>query len=90
MERFVKVFEAHGRQIMFLKDQNDEGDAKLSIITRIDGSEINFGVVFSGDDADADLDAAFDKADQEAADAYGKALIGCETPFDAFKALSGK
>lgn len=92
MKQFAKLFEAHGRQVLILKDTDSDGDnPKLSIITRMDdGSEINLGPVFEGKNAEEELDAAFDMASQEIADAFAKQLVGCSTAFEAAKALAGK
>lgn len=91
MKPFAKVFESHGRQILILKDTDSDDDHKLSIITRMDdGAELNFGPVFHGDNAEEELDIAFERAGQELADAFAKQLEGCNTAFEAAKALSGK
>lgn len=91
MEKFAKLFEAHGRQVLILKDTDSDDNLKLSIITRLDdGSELNIGPVFEGETAEEDLNMVFDRADQEIADSFGKQLIGCKTAFEAMKALSGK
>lgn len=92
MKQFAKLFEAHGRQVLILKDTDSDGDnPKLSIITRMDdGSEINLGPVFEGENAEEELDAVFDRADQEIADSFAKQLVGCSTAFEAAKALAGR
>lgn len=91
MKQFAKLFEAHGRQVLILKDTDSDDNQKLSIITRMDdGSEINLGPVFEGENAEEELDAAFDKANQELADAFAKQLVGCSTAFEAAKALAGR
>lgn len=90
MKQFAKLFEAHGRQVLILKDKDSDGDnPKLSIITRMDdGSEINLGPVFSGEDAEKELDAAFESVGQEVADTFAKQLVGCSTAWEAATALS--
>ena len=91
MKQFAKLFEAHGRQVLILKDTDSDDNLKLSIITRMDdGAELNFGPVFEGENAEADLDTAFERAGQELADAFAKQLEGCKTAFEAAKALAGK
>lgn len=91
MEKFAKLFEAHGRQVLILKDTDSDDNLKLSIITRLDdGSELNIGPVFEGETAEEDLNRVFDLTSQEIADSLGKQLIGCKTAFEAMKALSGK
>lgn len=92
MKQFAKLFEAHGRQVLILKDTDSDGDSpKLSIITRMDdGSEINLGPVFGGENAEEELGAAFDRANQELADAFAKQLVGCSTAFEAANALAGR
>ena len=91
MTKFAKLFESHGRQILILKDTDSDDNLKLSIITRMDdGAELNFGPVFEGENAEADLDTVFEAAGQELADEFAKQLEGCKTVFEAAKALSGK
>ncbi len=91
MDKFAKLFEAHGRQILILKDTDSDDNLKLSIITRMDdGTELNFGPVFEGEKAEENLDTVFEGAGQELADAVAKQLEGCKTAFEAAKALSEK
>lgn len=91
MEKFAKLFEAHGRQVLILKDTDSDDNLKLSIITRMDdGSEINIGPVFEGETAESDLNEVFDRAGQDIAESFAKQLVGCKTAFEAAKALTGK
>ena len=90
MERWAKLFEANGRQVLITKEYDDDDNPKLSIAIRVEGAEISLGPVFSGEEAEDDRDKLFDAADQEMADNFTKELIGCETAFDVAKAITGK
>lgn len=87
MEKFAKVFESHGRQFLVMKNQNDEGDPKLSIITRIDGAELDLGFIFHDDDGEERMDAAFDAFSVENVKPMAEKLQGVNTPLEAIKAL---
>lgn len=87
MEVWAKLFESNGRQVLVSKEFDDDDNPKVSFAVRIDGSELSLGPVFSGDDAESARDKFFESVDQETVDAFTKPLIGCETVFEAAKAL---
>lgn len=43
MERWAKLFEANGRQVLVTKDVDDDDKPKLSISVRTDGAELTLG-----------------------------------------------
>ncbi|ELY5818848.1 hypothetical protein ACOZZ4_004379 [Cronobacter dublinensis] len=86
MERFAKLFETHGRQILVKKGENSDGDYALSISTMFDGAEMCFNLGF-GDNEDA-LNHALESFTQEQADVFGKKFEGQNNAFEAFKMLT--
>lgn len=93
MERFAHVFEAHDRQVLVRKGENDDGDPTINLITEIQGAELSFALVFSDSDtAEEARDRAFEKVEalEEAATGFAKQLAGAESPMDALRLLSGK
>lgn len=91
MERFAKVFEAHGRQLLVKKSFDDDDRPKLSLIIQAEDSELDLGVCFpEGDTGEALRDKAFDEYGQEKADAYLKTLEGCQYAMDVILAMRGE
>ena len=88
MERWAKLFESNGRQVLVTKDVDDDDNPKLSISSRIDGAELTLGPVFGGDDGEKLLDEAFDAAEQRLADVFTEPLIGCQSVMEAAKVLT--
>lgn len=90
MEKFAKLFEFHGRQILVKKGKDSEDNPKLCIITQIEGAEVDFGLSFSDTDAGWDsLNASFDKdAEIEAvARGFAEQIKDCKTALDVMGAL---
>jgi len=87
MDRFAKLFEGHGRQILVKKGENSDGDYALNISTMFDGAEMCFHLGF-GDNESA-LDHAFETFTQEQADVFGRKFEGQNNAFEAFKMLTG-
>lgn len=87
MERWAKLFEANGRQVLITKDLDDEDNPKLGISIRIDGEELTLGPVFGGSNGDELLKKAFNSAGQDVANAFTEALVGCESVMDATRIL---
>lgn len=84
MEKFAKLFESHGRQVLVLKGEDSERNPQLQIIMQFGGAQITIGPCFSDDEAgDAALDNAFDKFGQEQADVFAQKVEGAENVFDA-------
>lgn len=90
MERWAKLFESNGRQVLITKDVDDDDNPKLSLSIRIDGAELTFGPTFKGNDCDEVLDKAFDAASQELADAFTEPLVGCQSVTEAASVLMNK
>lgn len=89
MEKFAKVFESHDKQFLVMKNQTDDEQPKLSIITRLDGSEMDLGIVFEDSEKGWEaFDASFESFSQKEVDAVGEKLKGITSPIEAFKALS--
>lgn len=88
MERFAKVFETHGRQILVRKGGDSDGDAALCVSTMFSGAEMSFNIGFG--DNDEALDAALSSFTQEQADYFGKQFEGESSAFEAFKILTKK
>ncbi|EAZ1917384.1 hypothetical protein BZD31_22885 [Salmonella enterica] len=86
MERFAKLFETHGRQILVKKGENSDGDCALCISTMFDGAEMSFNLGF-GDNED-EMNNALDNFTQEQADVFGKKFEGQTSVFEAFKILT--
>lgn len=89
MEKWAKLFESNGRQVLVTKEYDDDDLPKVSFAVRIDGAELSLGPVFKGENGEEERDKLFDAADQEMADNFTKPMIGCETPLEAAKALTG-
>ena len=86
MQRFAKVFEANGFQLLAMKSATSDDEPKLSMIMRFaDGMEMDLGPVF---DTDEELNEAFDMVDQETADKFTTAFIGCESTAEVISVLS--
>lgn len=90
MERWAKLFEANGRQVLITKENDDDENPKLSIAIRVEGAEVSLGPVFSGEGGEESRDRIFEAANQEMADNFTKGLIGCETAMDVARVLTGK
>ncbi len=86
MERFAKVFESHGRQILVRKGEDSDGDAALCISTMFSGAEMSINLVF-GDNDDA-LDKALETFEQEQADHFAKQFEGQTSAFEAFNQIA--
>lgn len=86
MERFAKLFESYGRQILVKKGENSDGDCALCISTMFDGAEMSLNLGF-GDNEEA-MDNALDAFTQEQADVFGKKFEGQMSAFEAFKQLT--
>ena len=86
MERFAKLFESYGRQILVKKGENSDGDYALCISTMFEGAEMSFNLGF-GDNEGA-MNNALDSFTQEQADVFGKKFEGQTNAFEAFKALT--
>lgn len=85
MERFAKVFEAHGRQLLIKKSVDDQSDQpKLSLILQFEEAEMDLGICFPDTDEGTALrDKAFDEYDQAKADAYLEPIKDCASAFQA-------
>ena len=85
MERFAKVFEAHGRQLLVKKSVDDQSDQpKLSFVLQFEEAEMDLGISFPDTDEGAELrDKAFDEYDQAKADAYLEPSKDCTSAFEA-------
>lgn len=85
MERFAKVFEAHGRQLLVKKSVDDQSDQpKLSFILQFEEAEMDLGISFPDTDEGAALrDSAFEDYTQEKADAYLEPIKDCTSAFEA-------
>lgn len=86
MERFAKLFETHGRQILVKKGENSDGDCALCISTMFDGAEMSLNLGF-GDNEDA-MNHALESFTQEQADVFGKKFEGQTSVFEAVKKLT--
>lgn len=86
MERFAKVFESHGRQILVRKGENSEGDAALNISTMFSGAEMTISLSFG--DNDEAMDKALDTFEQQQADRFARQFEGESSAFEAFKAIT--
>lgn len=84
MERFAKVFEAHGRQLLVKKGIDEADRPKLCLIMQFEEAEMNLGISFPAtDEGDELLELAFNEYDQAKADAYLEPLKDCATAFEA-------
>ena len=83
MERFAKVFEAHGRQLLVKKSVDDQSDQpKLSFVLQFEEAEMDLGISFPDTYEGAELrDKAFDEYDQAKADAYLEPIKDCTSAF---------
>ena len=88
MERFAKVFESHGRQILVRKGENSDGDSALNISTMFSGSEMTISLAL-GDNSEV-LDKALENFEQEQADHFAKQFEGQSSAFEAFQSLTGR
>lgn len=86
MERFAKLFESHGRQILVRKGENSDGDCALCISTMFDGAEMSFNLGFG--ENDEAMDKALEAFTQEQADVFGKKFEGQTNAFEAFKSIT--
>ncbi|UGO51926.1 hypothetical protein DIENCEPHELON_56 [Klebsiella phage vB_KaeS_Diencephalon] len=88
MERFAKVFEVNGRQLLVMKSATSDDEPKLSAIMRFDdGMEMDLGPVFKTDD---ELNAAFDQFDQERAERFTAPFAGLESTAEVISVLAGR
>lgn len=85
--RFAKVFDSNGRQLLVKKDTSDNGEPKLSIIAVFSDAEMDFGVNFKGENAEANRDEGFNKFTQVEADKFTSQIVGIDSAFDALVAL---
>lgn len=90
MEKWAKLFEANGRQVLVTKEYDEDDLPKLSFAVRIDGAELSLGPVFKGENGEADRDKIFEAADQAMADNFTRPLIGCQSVIEAAQALTDK
>lgn len=90
MEKWAKLFESNGRQVLVTKEYDDDDLPKLSFAVRIEGAELSLGPIFKGEHGEEERDKLFESADQEMADNFTKPMIGCDTVLEAAKALAGK
>lgn len=88
MERFAKVFESHGRQILVRKGENSDGDAALNISTMFSGAEMTISLVFGNNNEV--MDKALDDFQQEQADHFAEQFEGQTSAFEAFKSLTSR
>ncbi|SER26137.1 hypothetical protein SAMN05216522_11748 [Rosenbergiella nectarea] len=89
METWAKLFESNGRQVLVTKEYDDEDEShKLSVAIRIEGAQISLGPVIKCEDAEGVLDRVFNAFNQESADNFTQKLVGCETVYEAVKALN--
>ncbi|VEC00038.1 Uncharacterised protein [Cedecea lapagei] len=86
MERFAKLFESHGRQILVRKGENSDGECALCISTMFDGAEMSLSLGF-GENEEA-MSNALESFTQEQADVFGKKFEGQNSAFEAFKSLT--
>lgn len=88
MERFAKVFEAHGRQLLVKKSFDDDDRPKLSLIVMAQDAELDMGFSFpEGEVGEGNRDKVFDEFDQEKAEKYLKTLEGAEYAHDMILAM---
>lgn len=86
MERFAKVFESNGRQVLVMKSTTSDDEPKLSIIMRFsDGNEMDLGPVF---DSDEELNSVFELVDQERVDNFTAPFIGLESTAEVISAIA--
>ncbi|HBL7009008.1 TPA: hypothetical protein LSH92_004236 [Citrobacter koseri] len=90
MEKWAKLFEANGRQVLVTKDVDDDDKPKLSIAIRIDGAKLTLGSVFGGDNGEEVRDKEFASADQQLADAFTEPLIDCQSVMEVVRVLMNK
>ncbi|WOL24303.1 hypothetical protein fHeYen801_093 [Yersinia phage fHe-Yen8-01] len=91
MERFAKVFESNGRQVLVRKNASEDDKPKLSIVLMVEGAEIDLGIVFGDEDVDVaenKLNKAFDSYGQEQADFVTDKIIDCSSAFEVFACLA--
>jgi len=86
MERFAKVFESHGRQILVRKGESSDGDAALNISTMFSGAEMTISLGFG--DNDEAMDKALDTFQQEQADHFARQFEGESSAFEALKSIT--
>ncbi|EIF7653930.1 hypothetical protein LFB98_004855 [Salmonella enterica] len=86
MERFAKLFETHGHQILVKKGENTNGDFALCVSTMFNGEEMSLNMGF-GDNEDK-MNHALDLFTQEQADAFGKVFEGKTNAFEALESLT--
>ncbi|MGV3346375.1 hypothetical protein ACGVWS_11790 [Enterobacteriaceae bacterium LUAb1] len=89
MDRWAKLFESNGRQVLITKDCDDDDNPQLSITIRMEDADVSVGPVFNGENGYESLDMVFELADQSMADNFTEKLIGCDTAMEAYKKLTG-
>ncbi len=92
MEKYWYLFEAHGRQVLVRKGENDDNDPTIDLVVKIAGAEISFAIVYGNEGGEEERDRMFDTKAEElegAAAAFAEKLIGITNPLDALRALRG-
>lgn len=70
-DAWVKVFDVVGGQVLFMLDQNDEGEPTVMQKTLVDGVSIGIGMGFKDtDEGYEQRDEYFSKIDQEIAEKF--------------------
>lgn len=90
VEKFARLHELHGRQFLVKKNKDSDDNPKLSIITQIDGAEIDFGFCFPDTDQGWEsLDQAFEKEAEilEIVRGFGEKIKDCKTAIEVMFAL---
>jgi len=93
MEKFARLFEFHGRQILVKKGKDSDDNPKLCVITQIEGDEIDFGVSFPDTDSGWNaLNKTFGKDDsvEKMAQLYAEAIKDCNTAMEVALVIAGK
>lgn len=77
MRDFAKLVRAtDGAQVLFLKDDNDDGKPTLYRMTEYEGITAKLGIAFSDDDFGYEAcDKAYDDCDMIAADTFRKRVV---------------
>ncbi|AZF88690.1 hypothetical protein HOU67_gp54 [Escherichia phage Skarpretter] len=90
VEKFARLYEVHGRQFLVKKGKDSDDNPKLSIITQIDGAEVDFGFCFPDNDQGWEgLDHAFAKEPEilEVVNGFGEKIKDCKTAIEVMFAL---
>lgn len=92
MEKYWYLFEAHGRQVLVRKGENDDNAPTIDLVVKIAGAEISFAVIYGNEGGEEERDRMFDTKAEElegAATAFAERFIGITNPMDALAALQG-